>query len=429
VRVAVIGAGAAGISAARELVARGQDVTVYEARDRVGGRAWSDTSLAPHPVELGAEFVHGERVATWDWLREFGAETTGAAHAYRMWFHFGGKLLDHAATRAELGCEPMFAMQRLSQLWREQGRGEGSLADSLELWPLVSTRPLTSEGRALLANYIAEYVASDFDQVGIPSPAPEGVEPERLINFRILGGYTSLMTRAAAGLEIKLNTVVSRVRWDAAAAEITANGRAARFDAAVVCLPLGVLAHGDVEFDPPLPAPKLEAVRRVNAGHISKIVLVCDRVYWPDDLCFLWTTGTSQVWWRPGQGQPNEAPILTAFFGGSAAAALEAASEAEAIEVATRELGDALGCSLAGHVVGGRYIAWGAEPFTKMGYSSLPPGGEGLREALAAPEPPLFFAGEATNALNPATVHGAIESGRRAAAEVLSAEGRRVTLR
>jgi monoamine oxidase len=245
------------------------------------------------------------------------------------------------------------------------------------------------------------------------------VEPERLINFRILGGYTSLMTRAAAGLEIKLNTVVSRVRWDDRGAEVTANGRAARFDAVVVALPLGVLAHGDVEFDPALPAAKLDAIRRINAGHISKIVLVCDRVYWPKELCFLWTTGTAQVWWRPGQGQPNEAPALTAFFGGSAAAGLEGATEAEAIEVATRELGDALGCSLAGHVVGGRYIAWGAEPFTRMGYSSLPPGGEGLREALAAPEPPLFFAGEATNALNPATVHGAIESGRRAAAEVL----------
>jgi monoamine oxidase len=181
-----------------------------------------------------------------------------------------------------------------------------------------------------------------------------------------------------------------------------------------------VLARQDVEFDPPLPAAKQDAISRINAGHISKVVLVLDDVYWPQDLCFLWTPGTTQLWWRPGQGQENEAPVITAFFGGSSAASLEGASEAEAIEMATGELEAALGRALSGHVRAGRYIAWGAEPFTHMGYSSLPPGGEGLRDALAAPAGALFFAGEATNAANPATVHGAIETGRRAAAEVHS---------
>jgi monoamine oxidase len=419
-RVAVIGAGAAGLSAARALVSSGHQPLIFEARERVGGRAWTDTTLVSHPVELGAEFVHGERVATWEWLREFGAETTGAAHAYRMWYHLDGRLVDRVAANAAFGCEPMSAVLRLAHRWREQGRGEASLDRVLELWPLISAQPLNDERRAILANHIAELVASDLEQVGVPPLSHSDEPPERLTNFRVLGGYTRLLTQVAAGLPVAFGSPVTRVRWDDSGVEVATRGTAQRFDAAVVTLPLGVLKRGEVEFDPPLPAPKRAAIDGINAGHISKVVLAFDQVYWPDDLCFLWSAASTQVWWRPGQGQQSEAPVLTAFFGGSAAAALEGASEKEAADEALGQLETILGRSLRGHVRGVRYIAWGAEPFTRMGYSSLPPGGDLLRAALAEPAGRLFFAGEATNALHPATVHGAIESGRRAVAEVLS---------
>jgi monoamine oxidase len=135
-------------------------------------------------------------------------------------------------------------------------------------------------------------------------------------------------------------------------------------------------------------------------------------------MTFLWTPLSTQVWWRPGQGQPNEEPVVTAYFGGRDAAALESATTHEAAETATRQLGDILGMSLSGHVRDARYIAWGMEPYIGMGYSSRPPQGTGLRDALAAACGALHFAGEATNAEHPATVHGAIECGQRAAQEV-----------
>ncbi|OAI38899.1 hypothetical protein AYO38_01780 [bacterium SCGC AG-212-C10] len=423
-RVAVIGAGAAGISAARELTSHGLDVRVFEARDRIGGRAWTDTTLVNHPVELGAEFVHGERVPTWDWLREFDAGTTGAAHAYTSYFQLGGSLADRATARSTFGCEPMTATYRLARRWRAQDRGAASIEQTFELWPLISDQPLTDEIRRFLSNYIAELVASDSNEVGIPgpAPAPAGYQPETLTNFRILAGYSALMAQAAAGLEIQLGAAITRVRREDSSVELTlANGQTERFDAAIVTLPLGVLADGVVEFNPPLSTEKRDAIRRINRGHISKVVLVFDQVLWPEDLCFLWSTERTQLWWRPGQGQANEAPVLTAFFGGSAAGALEGAPEEEAVALATDELGNILGQSLTKHRLRGCYIAWGAEPHTRMGYSSLPPGGEGLRELLAAPEGLLFFAGEATSVHSAATVHGAIESGRRAARELLSA--------
>src|SRR5262249_53866980 len=155
-RAAVIGAGAAGISAGRSLVAAGHDAILYEARDRVGGRVHTDFGLAGHPVELGAEFVHGERVATWEWIRELGTRTTGAAHAYEMWFPLRGRLLDRPAACADFGTDPLTALGELIQRWTESGRPEAPLGRVLDLWPEISREPLTEERRALIANYIAE---------------------------------------------------------------------------------------------------------------------------------------------------------------------------------------------------------------------------------------------------------------------------------
>lgn len=417
-RHAVIGAGAAGLSAARTLRATGHDVMVFEARDRPGGRAFTDYSMAPHGVELGAEFLHGERISTWDWVREFDAPTTGDAHNYRMWFHLAGRLIDTPAARQQVGTDPLVALERLRSRWQESGRPETSLDAVFELWPELSSEPLTDEVRKLIENYIAELAASDITKLG--THRADGGRPDRgLEHWRLLDGYTRLMQQAAGGLDMRYEAPVSRIRWDDRSVEVTANGAPERFDTAVVALPLGVLKAGVVEFDPPLPAEKLDAIERINAGHISKIVLKFDKVYWPADYTFLWSPLDIQLWWRPGQGQAEEAPIITGLFGGSAAAALEGASTAEATDQAVRELSDVLGTQLAGKLVDSRYIAWGAEEHTRMGYSSLPPGGNGLREALAAPVGPLHFAGEAASATHPATVDGAIDSGRQAAGEIL----------
>jgi monoamine oxidase len=205
---------------------------------------------------------------------------------------------------------------------------------------------------------------------------------------------------------------------------VSVRGGAERYDAAVVALPLGVLAEDAVEFIPPLPERKREAIAGINRGHISKTILRFERVLWPPDMTFLWTAQSTQLWWRPGQGQPNEEPVLTAFFGGKDAAALESASKEEAVQEAVRQLEDILGERVGSHLLGGRYVAWGAEQYTRMGYSSLPPGGRGLRQSLAEPVGGLYFAGEATSSGHAATVHGAIESGRRAAEEILAAHAR-----
>lgn len=419
-RIAVIGGGAAGISAGRTLAAAGRDVVLLEARGHLGGRARSDVSFAAHPVELGAEFVHGERVATWEWIREFAAPTTGAAHGYEMWFHLDGRLVDRGTASAEFGTDPLLAIGRLTERWFEEGRAEASLDHVLALWPELSSEPLTPERRRLIANYMAELAASDLEELGMgPATVRASEVPETLRHFRLTEGYSALISRAAAGLPAMLNTPVERVRWDERSAEVSTGGTVRRFDRVIVTLPLGVLKRQDILIFPELPAAKVDAIDRLNTGHISKVILRLDRAYWPPEMTFLWTPRSTQLWWRPGQGQPNEEPLVTAFFGGRDAEALESARTEEVVEEASRQLGEILGQSLAGRVRDARYIAWGVEPYTWMGYSSRPSGGHGLREALATPCGALYFAGEATSIDHPATVHGAIESGMRAAREVL----------
>jgi len=425
-RIAVIGAGAAGLAAARQLVASGHEVDLFEARDRPGGRIDADYSIASHAVELGAEFIHGERVATWDWVREFDAPTSGAAHTYVHRTHFRGELVDHAAVVDALGVDPVRAIDRLNQLWIDRGQPDTTMDHLFDLWPEISSVPLTPEDRALIENIVAERAANDLDQMGthrLRHATPDD-PPETLRHFRLTSGYAHLIRQIAEQLPIHYSEPVSRIRWDdrpAGAVELTTTSGTHRFDRAVITLPLGVLKQAVVDFDPPLPADKQDAIDRVLAGHISKIVLRFDRTYWPTDFTFLWTPLDTQLWWRPSQGQPTEEPVITAFFGGRDAARLEIATPQEAIEEGARQLSDILGQDLTNRVVAGRYRPWGAEPFTRMGYSSLPPHAAGLCAALAAPLGPPHFAGEATSPNHAATVHGAIESGRRAASEVIAA--------
>jgi monoamine oxidase len=186
----------------------------------------------------------------------------------------------------------------------------------------------------------------------------------------------------------------------------------------VVTLPLGVLQADVVTFDPPLPARKREAVERLGVWHVAKVVLLFDAPFWPEDMRGLFTDLDAQSWIVPGWGRAHQTPMLRALLGGRAAERFE--TTPNPVGKAVSELEMVFGVGLSRRLREGLFIGWGTDPWARTGYSYVPPGGRGLRAALAEPVGRvLLFAGEATHVVRPGTVHGAIESGERAAAEVL----------
>jgi monoamine oxidase len=408
--VIVIGAGAAGIAAARRLRAAGRGVTVLEARDRVGGRVWTAHDLAPAPVELGAEYVHGEHVVTWSWLSEFGLEAA-EAHVDEPWWAFaGGRRLDPAGFDALMPSHPFDDLREAGWAWGTPG---ATLETALRAWAR-DNRPEGQDAAWGLWNSASGVGwGADLDRLGVDAILEATYEGDGETDFRVVGGYATLLERAAASLDVRLDAPVTAVEWSRRGAIVhSATGElAARH--VIVTLPLGVLRAGAVTFDPPLPDGTREAIAGLGVGHVDKVVLLFDAPFWPEGMKGVFTDLDGQSWKVAGGGR-----VLRALMGGRAAERFEAAPDPVAL--ALRELETVFGVELAGRLLAGRFAGWGTDPWARTGYSYVPPGGRGLRAALAEPlGHVLFFAGEATHVVRPATVHGAIESGERAAAEVL----------
>ncbi len=413
--VVVIGAGAAGVAAARSLRAAGRDVMTLEARDRLGGRVWTTLDLAPFPVELGAEYIHGERVVTWGWLQEFGLDAVDARRGEGWWAFAGGKLLDPKGFAALMPIHPFDDLCDAASAWES---ATATMETALRVWARGNATRQLETAWSLWNSAACVDRGADLDQLGVDTFLEATYPGDGDGNFRVRGGYNSVFERAASLLDVRLGTPVTAVEWGGHGATVHSGSMAVACEHVIVTLPLGVLKAGVVTFDPPLPAWKRDAVERLGVGHVGTVVLVFDAPFWPEDMCGFFTDLDAQSWIVPGWDWPQRAPVLRALMGGRAAERFETAPEA--VAKAVRELEMVFGVGLAGRLHKGLFAGWGTDPWARTGYSYVPPGGRGLRAALAEPVGRvLFFAGEATHVVRPGTVHGAIESGERATTEVL----------
>jgi monoamine oxidase len=414
--IVVIGAGAAGIAAARILHSAGRDVTILEARDRVGGRVWTTFDLATFPVELGAEYVHGEHVATWRWLEELGLDSFDDRRDDEAWWAFAdGKLLDPQGFAALMPSHPFDDLWEAASAW---GSAPATMETALRLWAQKNRAPQLETAWGLWNTAACISGATDLDQLGSDGLQEATYAGDGNTNFRVRSGYGSIFERTASLLEIRLSTPVTRVEWGARGAIVHSGSLAFACEHVVITLPLGVLKAGVIHFDPPLPQWKLAAVERLGVGHVDKVILVFDAPFWPKDMGALFTDLDTQSWIVPGWGRVEHAPVLRALMGGRAAERFEAS--VDPVAKAVRELEAVFQVELAGRLREGRFINWGNDPWSRMGYSFVPMGGAGLRAALSEPiGRTLHFAGEATHVVRPCSVHGAIESGERAVAELL----------
>jgi len=425
-KIIVIGAGASGLIASYWLMEEGYDVTIVEARDRIGGRTWSDYSLAPYPIELGAEFIHGDQAITWDVLKDVGEgsldEASGDTRIY-----YDGSLQTPIGLAFSQGLlddpEELFGYAVFE--WLAENDKDISVATLLDLMTAEDPALFTPQFRQLMVNLITNQFAGSADKIGIAGLARAyETETDGSGDFRLENGYSSIWNAIADGLDIRLNTPVVSIDWSGTPNVITtADGTTFEADRVVVTLPLGVLQSGNVTFTPPLPVEKQTAITSLGAGAVDKIILKFREPFWEEDVAFFLTTQNSRFWWRPGfERGKDEVPILTAFFSGEAAKFFENMSEADAIQAALNDLKIMFGRDdLGEHLVAGRFIAWGKDPYALMGYSYVPVGALGQRTILAqSVADSLFFSGEATHSEKSSTVHGAIESGIRVAEEIMN---------
>jgi monoamine oxidase len=427
--VVVIGAGAAGLAAARKLAERSVRVVLLEARDRVGGRVWSQVVTRPAtPAELGAEFIHGEAAETMALLREIG--TTAVDTAGDSWL-----VRDGEPRRDEsefLSSAALFEQART--LLRDE-----SVTHFLERFGSDASKRETANAARL---FVEGFEAADPQVASVRAIAEEVHSGVDYTSARPLGGYRPMFERLhdtcdAAGVRIVLSTIVQRIIWSAGSVIVEANGtekRSIRARAAVITLPVGVLRRRDdkgaVAFEPQLPLEKREALERLEMGHAFKVVLWFRTAFWEE---IREGTFREAAFFRPDNDAfaaywtqyPLRAELVSAWAGGPKADALRGISHEDLINRALHGFGAILGEDALAReqFAGGMVHDWSADPFANGVYSYVVVGGENARAKLASPvQGTLFFAGEATSTNGQGgTVNGAFETGERAAAEALAA--------
>lgn len=363
---------------------------ILEARERIGGRCW--TRHMPGlgiPVELGAEFIHGEAEATYALLHRAHIPSVMAVREQRS--PQGGRLV------------------RINSFVEAQRAVKGAQLDAdVSFERFLSAQPISKKTRAFARMMVEGFDAADPRRVSAKSIIEEwgslGAQP------RPKGGYGALLDWLTAtvlrkGARLRLGSPVNELRWRRSA--VNANGVKAK--RAVITLPLPLIRLKE----------KREALRRLAMGPVIRVALAFDEEFWrqrsKDAAFFHSPKAAFPTFWTP---LPMRAPLLTCWAGGPKAARLTGRSSKRLIDEALRSVRSVFG--RLPPVMGAHVQDWRADRWSRGGYSYVLVGGEGARKELSLPiQQTLFFAGEATDAEEAGTVAGALRSGQRAAREVL----------
>jgi len=414
--VVIIGAGAAGLCAAEKLLDAGLEPVVLEAASAVGGRIRALEGFADFPVELGAEELHGPDSVL---IRRAGEMGIPALRHFTTddMIRLDGEL--HFLDQAERDPDVRRAFNLIDGLGAYAGENltvEEHLVRThfpRRTWHFLDSRLGVEHGATLDRLAMRGFLHYERGW--------EARETNYTVRTRYLDLFAPAIRRLAAHIET--GCPVAAVSWGGEPIVRAADGREWAARAVIVTVSLLVLRQGGIVFEPALPPEKMAACREIGMDAGMKIILKFRHRFWDERMYFLHTDGFLPQYWATGKGKSEENRVLTAFLGGRRAEEL-GRMDVDPVRFALGELDALFGANLASRAFERGFVAdWGADPFVRGLYSyPTVETTEASRGALAAHlDGKVFFAGEATDvAGHSGTVHGAMETGWRAAAEAIA---------
>jgi monoamine oxidase len=402
VDVAIIGAGAAGLGAARALEHSGLSVIVLEARGRVGGRGHTIMAAPEITFDLGCGWLHSADENSFVKIaRQLNFEIDKTRPPWREQSFDVGFPID----------ERMDFMRALDAFYdraEEAAKSGRDSAANLYLEPGNRWNPMIDA----LSTYIN---GCELDQVSIlDMDAYEDTE----INWRVRRGYGALMTAYGALCPLALDCAVTLIDHSGKRVRIETSRGTLTAGKAIVTVPTNLIADEAIRFHPELPA-KVDAARGLPLGLADKVMLALDE---PEALPKDGNLRGATM--RTAMGSYHLRPFgqacIEGYFGGRFAQELEDAGDGALAAQSIDEITALLGNDFRRRLKPLAESRWAHDPFARGSYSHALPGHAGKRAVLAAPvDNRLFFAGEATSPNFFSTAHGARDSGERAAEEVL----------
>lgn len=413
--IVIVGAGAAGLMAARELARAGKRVTILEARDRCGGRIHSlPASEFGYPADGGAEFVHGEAPVTRGLAREAGLSVQAIEGT--QW-SFDGTKFSREGRDNPHEAELRAALRNL--------KDDVTVAEFLR-------RHFAGDKYARMRHSIERmvegYDAADPARASTLALREEWMDGGHHSQGRLVGGYGALIAFLMAacckhGVVIRPNCAVVAIEDGDTVTVRCAGGETFTCDKVILTVPLPLLREIAL---PQAARERAAAAADIGFGNVIKILLRFSRPWWRDttedlaDLTFLLSDETIPVWWTQN---PSEHPVLTGWFGGPRTAALTGLNRRALIDAGINSLATIFGLSrddLVRDLVAAAAANWVHDPFARGAYSWATPQTRAAQESLARADGPVLFSGEALyRGHDMGTVEAALGSGLETAEMIL----------
>jgi monoamine oxidase len=403
--IVVIGAGAAGIAAARRIQAANRRVIVVEAASQVGGRCLTDTATFDLPFDRGARWMYNPDSNPMIKLaRSAGFDVTSAP--------LGQKIrIGRRNARAGETEEFLAALVRANRAIDEASRGKADVA-------CASVLPKDLGDWAGTAEFVLgpNATAKDLKEVSAIDKARAG---DRNSSITCRQGLGTLIAKLAEQVPLALSTPANRVNWSNRDVTVETPSGKIVARAAVVTVSSNVLAAGNIKFTPDIPKRQLDAAAKLSLGSLDRIALLLSGNplgLARDDIFIEQSNSTRTALLFANIGASS---LCTIDVAGSFGRDLSAKGEPAMVAFALEWLTKLFGSDVASAVKKSSATRWNAAPYVLGATSSAAPGGQPSRKILTEPIGCMFLAGEATHETLWGTVDGAWESGERAAEAAL----------